>query len=71
MAYSEIELMDIARGAIESNLGNVFEADEEPSMDSIYDEAYTLAFDALADKGVEHAKARRVAAAVAQDLAQD
>lgn len=57
---------EIAVGNIERHLGDV--CDE--SADAIYDEAYTLAFDALADAGIDHAKARLVAAEVAQRYAQ-
>jgi hypothetical protein len=39
-------LLEIARGNIERHLGDVCEGDD--SADSIFDEAYTLAFDALA-----------------------
>lgn len=66
------QLEEIARGGIERNLGDVaadYES-EEALADAIYDEAYTLAFDALADAGVEHAQARKIAASVAQCYAQ-
>ena len=56
---------EIARGNIERHLGDVAE-----DADSIYDEAYTLAFDALADAGVDHGTAGEVARRVAQGFAQ-
>lgn len=62
------EMNDLAWGAVERNLGNV--VDGEDSADAIYDEAYTLAFDALANAGVSHATARGVACQVAQRFAQ-
>jgi hypothetical protein len=65
-AKENSRLEEIARGNIERHLGDV--AGE--SEDAIYDEAYTLAFDALADAGVVHAKAREIAQRVAQCFAQ-
>lgn len=62
------QMEEIARGNIERHLGDVVEEDMSP--DAIYDEAYTLAFDALADAGVDHATARGIAAKVAQCFAQ-
>ena len=68
----ELDLEEIARGNIERHLGDVaadYESEEE-AADAIYDEAYTLAFDALADAGIDHAKAGQIAARVAQCYAQ-
>lgn len=62
------QMEEIARGNIAQHLGDVCEG--EDSADSIYDEAYTLGFDALADAGVDHETARRVAKSVAQCFAQ-
>jgi hypothetical protein len=61
-------LLPIARGNIEQHLGDVCEG--EDSADSIYDEAYTLGFDALHDAGVDDATAREVAREVAMCFAQ-
>jgi hypothetical protein len=61
-------LEEVARGNIERHLGDV--VDSEMSADAIYDEAYTLAFDALADAGTDHGLAREIAARVAQCFAQ-
>lgn len=66
------KLEEIARGNIERHLGDVatdYES-EEAAADAIYDEAYNLAFAALRDAGVEWAKAREIAASVAQCYAQ-
>ena len=66
------EVADIARGGIERHLGDVA-ADydsEADAADAIYDEAYTLGFDALVDAGVSHEEARKIAASVAQCYAQ-
>jgi hypothetical protein len=67
-----LEMEELARGAIERSLGDVAaEYDsEEDAADAVYDEAYTLAFDALADAGVDHATARDVAINVASCFAQ-
>lgn len=59
---------EIAVGNVERHLGDVCEGDDSP--DAIYDEAYTLAFDALVDAGYSSAMARSVAANVAQRYAQ-
>jgi hypothetical protein len=61
-------LLEIARGNIERHLGDVCEGDD--SADSIFDEAYTLAFDALADAGTPHDVARTVAKEAAMLVAQ-
>jgi hypothetical protein len=47
----------IARGNVEAHLGDV--AGDDPSPDTIYDEAYTLAFDALHDAGMANEEARQ------------
>lgn len=60
---------EIAVGNIERHLGDVC-CDGDESPDAIYDEAYTLAFDALSDAGIDHKTARGVAASVAQRFAQ-
>lgn len=62
------EMKEIAKGNIERNLGNVCTGDAD--ADLIYDEAYTLAFDALSDKGVSNDIARSIASEVAQPFAQ-
>lgn len=64
------EMIEVARGNIERNLGADFEEGEEPSADAIYSDAYTLGVDALMDKGVDAATARDVAREVAQGFAQ-
>jgi hypothetical protein len=56
-------LEEIAQGNIERNLSG-----QDP--EEIYDDAYTLAFDALVDHGVEHEQARHIAQRVAQRFAQ-
>jgi hypothetical protein len=60
------QLMEIARSNVERHLGDV----EAESVDAIYDEAYTLAFDALHDAGVSDELARQIAQQVAQCYAQ-
>lgn len=62
------ECREIARGAIERHLGDVCTGDD--SADSIYDEAYTIAFDALHDKGATNEQAQTIAREVAQAIAQ-
>jgi hypothetical protein len=65
-------LEEIARGNIEQHLGDVasdYES-EEDAADAIYDEAYTLGFDALVDSGVDPKTAREVADRVARCYAQ-
>ncbi len=59
---------EIARGAIERHLGDV--ADEGMSTDSVYDEAYTLALDALVEAGLDQNEATKVAIHQAQLVAQ-
>jgi hypothetical protein len=66
--HEDDELREIARGAIERHLGDVCEGDD--SADSIYDEAYTIAFDALHDKGAPDVQARKIAQEIAQSIAQ-
>jgi hypothetical protein len=65
-------MREIARGNIERNLGNVADDydSEEAAADAIYDEAYTLGFDALVDAGIEVPKAKKIAAEIAQCYAQ-
>lgn len=65
---TDAQLEELCRGSIERYLGDV--TDSEASEDTIYDEAYTLGFDALADAGVDHAKAREIAGRIAQCFAQ-
>jgi hypothetical protein len=60
------QLREIARGNIERNA----EWDENASADTIHDECYTLAFDALHDAGVDNDTARSVAREVAMSYAQ-
>ncbi len=62
------QLREIARGGIERHLGDV--VDEDHSPDDIYDEAYTLAHDALIAAGVDYDTARRVSQQVAMEIAQ-
>lgn len=65
---SDKELREIARGNIERHIGDVCKG--EDSADAIYDEAFTLAFDALHDKGVKDTTARRIAEEIATSFAQ-
>jgi hypothetical protein len=67
-AKNEARLRDIARGAIESHLGDVLEGEETPDM--IFEHAYTIALDRLMDEGVPARTARNVAQDVATCLAQ-
>lgn len=64
-SLTDSEMLEIARGNIERHLDS-----EDMSEDAIYDDAYTLAFDALVDAGVTHATARAVAARAAQGYAK-
>lgn len=71
------EMEEIARGNIERHLADVseeyeeeYEVGSEEYAGAIYDEAYTLGFDALADAGVDHLKAGEIATRVAQCFAQ-
>lgn len=61
-------LEEVARGNVERHLGDVVDGDG--SADAVYDEAYTLAFDALHDAGAEDGKAREIAQSVAMCYAQ-
>ena len=66
------QLIQIARGGVERSLADVA-ADydsEEAAADAIYDEAFTLGFDALIDKGVDPMLAAEIARHVAQLYAQ-
>lgn len=60
-------LTEIARGNVERHLGDVCDGDD--SADAIYDEVYTLAFDALHDAGVENDLARSIATELGQSFA--
>lgn len=60
------DLEEIARGNIEANASWA----EDASADSIYDECFTLGFDALVDAGVEQDLAREVAGEVARGYGQ-
>lgn len=59
-------LREVARGNIERNA----EWDEDASADSIHDECYTLAFDALHDYGAPIDDCRRIGREVAMSYAQ-
>lgn len=63
---------EIARGAIERHLGDVIPGEDvdQPSPDTIYDEARTLAHDALIEAGCDPATAARVADDEARKVAQ-
>jgi len=65
---SDESLYQIAIGAIEQYLGDV--CDEHPSEDAIYDEAYTIAFDALHHLGIDVIMAGKIASQAAQNIAQ-
>jgi hypothetical protein len=67
---SEERMNEIARGAIERYIADAVSQYEEVSSATLYTEAYTLAWDALADKGVDHEKAREVADRIARTYAQ-
>jgi hypothetical protein len=58
------QMVEMARGNIERHLGDVVEEGMPP--EAIFEEAYVLAFDALADAGVEHSTARGVAQEVSK-----
>jgi hypothetical protein len=64
---TEDQMREIARGSIGRNLSD---AVYEDGPDSIYDNAYTLAVDALLTRGVERHKAQAVALEIAQAYAQ-
>lgn len=57
-------LEEIARRNIERHLGDC------ESTDDVYDNAYTMGFDALADAGVPHDRASEIATRVAMRFAQ-
>jgi hypothetical protein len=65
-------MREIARASVERHRGDLaaMYPDEECTGGSLYDEAYTLAFDALVDSGVGSRTARRVAAEVARCFAR-
>lgn len=60
------EMEALAWGAIERHLGDV----AEESEDALYDEAYTIACDALVDAGCPLNDCRSVAQSLAQRIAQ-
>jgi hypothetical protein len=63
------DLRELARGNIERHLGDVVE--DGATADSVFNEAYTLAFDALHDSGrCTPDEARTIAQEVAQNYAQ-
>jgi len=66
----ENQLREIARGNIERNLGCCIDDPENVNADTIYDEAYTLAFDALHDAGWPAEVASKIAREMAQMFAQ-
>lgn len=61
------QMREIARGNIEAHLGDV--ADGDSSADAVFDEAFTLAMDALKDAGVSRDRAYRIAQSLAMDYA--
>lgn len=61
--YQRLE--ELARGNVERHLGDV-----EPDADSMYDEVYTLAFDALHGAGVDDWTAGEIASDIAMKFAQ-
>jgi hypothetical protein len=67
---TEERMHDIARGAIEQNLGDCVDEDGEASSDTLYDNAFVLAHDALIDSGIDAATATRIAQYEAQCIAQ-
>lgn len=68
MKMTEDQMFELARGAIERHLGDVCEGEDSP--DSIYDEAYTLAHDALVSAGIDTRTACTIAQQAAQAVAQ-
>lgn len=56
---------EIARGNIERHLGDCFDPDHNASSDEIYDEVYTLAFDAIVDAGGSKEDASKIASELA------
>lgn len=69
---TEDQMRAVARSNIELHLGDAAGEYEsaEAAADALYDEAYTLGFDALHDVGVPDDQARRIAGEVASLLAQ-
>ena len=61
--------VEIARGNIERHLGDCFNPDHNASSDEIYDEVYTLAFDAIFDAGGSKEQAQKIALELAQGYA--
>jgi hypothetical protein len=69
LVLGEEQLRELARGNMERHLGDVTDGNASP--DSIYDEAYTLAFDALKDsRACDDETCRRIAQELAQGVAQ-
>jgi len=62
------QLLEIAYGAVERNLGDV--AGEDTSAEAMFSEAYTLGYEALAAAHVPHQQASELAQIVAQNIAQ-
>jgi hypothetical protein len=61
-------MQEVARRAIERHLGDVLEADATP--ESVYDNAFVLAHDALLMHGVHPEVATPIAQRLAQEIAQ-
>lgn len=59
-------LEDVARGAIEMRV----DFGDTDSADSIYDQAFVAAHDALMDAGCDNITASTIASQIAQDMAQ-
>jgi len=59
-------MLEIGRGAIECHLGDVM----DEGADTLYDEAFVLAHDALVDSGVDNRTASKIASQLAQEIAQ-
>jgi hypothetical protein len=68
MRSHPIDPAEIAPRAIERHLGDVIDSDD--SADAIYEEAYTIALDALVDSGLDFREAGTIASAAAQSIAQ-
>lgn len=58
------EMVEVARANIDSNLGNAADPDDP---NSIAENAYVLAFDALHDRGVDAKIAREIASHIAAE----
>lgn len=68
-SLTDCEMMNLAWNNVEKHLGDIC-LDAGTNDDIVYDEAYILAFDALADVGIDHEIARGIAINVAQRFAQ-